>query len=157
MRILLQRVNRASVTVDSELLGSINLGLVVLVGVGHNDTTAIAARLAAKIVELRIFEDEAGKMNRSLLDLCAVPNNDAGMLVISQFTLYAGVRKGRRPSFANAAPPDLARNLVDHFAATTRTLGVPVATGRFGAHMLVSLDNDGPVTIWIDSADLVSA
>ena len=154
MRVLLQRVTRASVTVDGIVIGKIDHGLLALVGIGHDDDVARAERMAAKVVELRIFEDDAGKMNRSLRDLCELPDANAGMLVVSQFTLYADLRKGRRPSFTDAAPPDLARRLVDHFVATARALEVPVATGQFGAHMKVTLDNDGPVTIWIDSADL---
>jgi D-aminoacyl-tRNA deacylase len=155
MRIVLQRVSRASVTVDAAELGSIDHGLLALVGIGHDDTLAIVERMAAKVVDLRIFEDDAGKMNRSLRDLCAAHQDGTGMLVVSQFTLFADVRKGRRPSFTSAAPPELGRSLVDHFAETVQTLGVPVACGQFGAHMVVSLDNDGPVTIWIDSAGLI--
>lgn len=155
MRVLLQRVSRACVTVDTEVVGSINHGLLAFVGIGHDDTTAVVTRMAAKVLELRIFEDDAGKMNRSLLDLCALPQSDVGILVVSQFTLYADVRKGRRPSFTNAAAPDYANELVDHFTAALRSKGVSVETGQFGAHMRVSLDNDGPVTIWIDSSDFV--
>jgi D-aminoacyl-tRNA deacylase len=154
MRVLLQRVTRASVTVDGSVIGKIDRGLLALVGIGHDDDIASAERIAAKVVALRIFEDDAGKMNRSLRDICGLPDANAGMLVVSQFTLYADVRKGRRPSFTNAAPPEQARRLVDHFADSARALEVPVATGQFGAHMMISLDNDGPVTIWIDSADL---
>jgi D-tyrosyl-tRNA(Tyr) deacylase len=135
-------------------VGEIGHGLVALVGIGPVDTPAIVERMAAKVIDLRIFEDDAGKMNRSLRDLCAEPDSRAGMLVVSQFTLYADVRKGRRPSFTHAAPPDLAERLVDHFAEHVCALGIPVATGQFGAHMTVRLANDGPVTIWIDSADL---
>ena len=124
-----------------------------MVGIGRSDTPAIIERLAGKCVDLRIFEDAAGKMNRSLRDLSNEPDG-AGMLVVSQFTLYADVRKGRRPSFTNAAPPNLGQEMVDAFAEAVRSLGVTVASGQFGAHMVVSLDNDGPVTIWIDSADL---
>lgn len=155
MRIVLQRVSRASVTVDASVLGSINLGLLALVGIGHGDTETVVERMAAKVINLRIFEDDAGKMNRSLRDLCATQHDAAGLLVVSQFTLYADVRKGRRPSFTDAAQPDRARTLVNHFAKTVDALGVPVACGQFGAHMMVSLDNDGPVTIWIDSDDLL--
>jgi D-aminoacyl-tRNA deacylase len=153
MRILLQRVSSANVRVDGEIVGEIGRGLVALVGVGHSDTRAIVERLAGKSVDLRIFEDPAGKMNRSLRDLSTEPEG-AGMLVVSQFTLYADVRKGRRPSFTDAAPPNLGQDLVAAFAETVRSQGVTVATGLFGAHMVVGLNNDGPVTIWIDSADL---
>ena len=153
MRVLLQRVSSAAVRVDDEVVGEISRGLVALVGIGPADTAAIVERVARKCVELRIFEDDAGKMNRSLLDLGNEPEG-AGMLVVSQFTLYADVRKGRRPSFTDAAPPNLGQELVDHFTAAMRSHGVAVATGQFGAHMVVSLDNDGPVTIWIDSAEI---
>jgi D-tyrosyl-tRNA(Tyr) deacylase len=154
MRILLQRVSAASVAVDGAVIGKIKHGLVALVGIGHNDSTGVVERLASKAVELRIFEDDAGKMNRSLREMCGAPNSGSGMLIVSQFTLYADVRKGRRPSFTDAATPEHARSLVDHFADAVRELKVPVAMGQFGAHMVVSLDNDGPVTIWIDSDDL---
>jgi D-tyrosyl-tRNA(Tyr) deacylase len=154
MRILLQRVSAASVSVEGDVVGEIGHGLVALVGIGPADTPAIVERMAAKAIDMRIFEDDAGKMNRSLRDLCAAPDSPAGMLVVSQFTLYADVRKGRRPSFTDAAPPDLAERLVDHFATCVTAHGIPVATGRFGAHMVVRLANDGPVTIWIESADL---
>ena len=153
MRVLLQRVSSAAVRVDGEVVGEIRRGLVALVGIGQADTPPVVERVARKCVELRIFEDDAGKMNRSLLDLGNEPDG-AGMLVVSQFTLYADVRKGRRPSFTDAAPPNLGQELVDHFATAVQSHGVAVATGQFGAHMLVSLDNDGPVTVWIDSAEL---
>jgi D-tyrosyl-tRNA(Tyr) deacylase len=153
MRILLQRVSSAAVRVDGEMIGEIGRGLVALVGIGHADTPAVVERMAGKCVDLRIFEDDAGKMNRSLRDLGSEPDG-AGMLVVSQFTLYADARKGRRPSFTDAAPPILGQELVDTFVAAVRSLGVTVATGQFGAHMVVSLDNDGPVTIWLDSAEL---
>ncbi|ACM04468.1 D-aminoacyl-tRNA deacylase [Thermomicrobium roseum] len=148
MRVLLQRVSEASVTVDGTLVSSIGQGVLLLVGVRHGDDRATAEWLAHKVAHLRIFEDEAGKMNRSLLDV------GGSALVVSQFTLYADVRKGRRPSFIEAAPPNEARPLVDTFAETLRALGVPVETGVFGAHMDVALVNDGPVTIWLDSAEL---
>ena len=149
MRVLLQRVTEGSVSVDGETVGSIGRGLVLLVGAGEQDTTAQADRLAKKIVHLRIFNDEAGKFNRSLLDV------EGEALVISQFTLYADVRKGRRPSFTSAARPDVAQPLCDHFAEQLHRLGVKqVATGTFGAMMDVRIHNDGPVTIWLDSDDL---
>ena len=149
MRVLLQRVSFGSVTVDGEVTGAIDAGLVLFVGVGHADTRAEADKLAQKAVHLRIFNDEQGKFNRSLLDV------GGAALVVSQFTLLADCRKGRRPSFTDAAPPDTASPLCDHFAAKLRELGVsPVETGRFGAHMHVKIDNDGPVTIWLDSAEL---
>ncbi len=149
MRILLQRVTRGAVTVEGQTVGAIGCGLVLLVGVGHDDTDAIAQKLAAKVANLRIFNDEAGKFNRSLLDVAGEA------LVVSQFTLYADARRGRRPSFTDAAHPDLAQPLCDAFANHLRQLGVPhVATGVFGATMHVDIQNDGPVTIWLDSADL---
>jgi D-tyrosyl-tRNA(Tyr) deacylase len=153
VRILLQRVRSASVSIDGHVEGSIDRGLVALVGVGSGDNPRIAERLANKAVALRIFEDDAGKMNLSLRDLVA-SDPAAGVLVVSQFTLYADVRKGRRPSFTDAASPDLGRDLVNHFAETIGRSGIQTATGEFGAHMVVSLENDGPVTIWIDSAEL---
>jgi D-tyrosyl-tRNA(Tyr) deacylase len=154
MRIVLQRASSAAVSVDDEIVGEIDHGLVALVGIGPADTPAIVERMASKAIDLRIFEDDAGKMNRSLRDLVVAPGSRAGMLVISQFTLYADVRKGRRPSFTDAAPPELAERLVDHFATNVRSQGIAVATGTFGAHMVVRLANDGPVTVWIDSAEL---
>ena len=154
MRLLLQRVSSASVRVEGRECGAIAGGLVAFVGIGHSDTPQIVERMAVKVVDLRIFGDEMGKMNRSLRDLCGNPNPSVNMLVVSQFTLYADVRTGRRPGFSDAAPPDQARMLVDHFAGHVQGLGVPIALGEFGAHMVVSLQNDGPVTIWIDSATL---
>ncbi|MEX2217007.1 MAG: D-aminoacyl-tRNA deacylase [Phycisphaeraceae bacterium] len=149
MRILLQRVTSASVTVDGSIVGQINHGLVLLTGISPTDTQPIADRMAEKIVNLRIFNDEAGKFNRSLLDVAGEA------LVVSQFTLFADARKGRRPSFTEAARPELASPLCDHFAARLRTLGVKhVATGVFGADMHVNIQNSGPVTIWLDSAEL---
>jgi len=146
MRVLLQRVSRASVTVAGNVNGAIDQGLVLLVGIGPGDGQAQADRMADKIVNLRIFNDEAGKFNRSLLDV------GGGVLVVSQFTLYADARKGRRPSFTDAAAPDVASPLCDYFAAKLRELGVTqVGTGVFGAHMDVEIHNDGPVTIWLDS------
>jgi len=145
MRAVLQRVTKADVAVDDEVIGAIGPGLVVLLGVGQNDTEADADYLAEKIVNLRIFEDESGKLNRSLLD-CG-----HSMLVVSQFTLWADCRKGRRPSFSWAAPPETADRLYEYFIRKIKQTGVSVATGRFQAMMLVSLVNDGPVTIALDS------
>jgi D-tyrosyl-tRNA(Tyr) deacylase len=148
MRVLVQRVAEAAVRVEDRVVGAIGRGLLVFVGVTESDGESEARQLAAKVANLRIFEDEQGKMNRSALDL------GLAALVVSQFTLYADVRKGRRPSFVHAAPPEVARPLVDHLVEALRSLGLGVATGEFGAHMLISLINDGPVTIWIDSRDL---
>jgi D-tyrosyl-tRNA(Tyr) deacylase len=146
MRVLLQRVSRASVTVDGEVTGAIERGYALLVGVGDSDTDAQAAKLADKIVGLRLFPDDAGKFDRSLLDV------GGGALVVSQFTLFADCRKGRRPSFVHAARPEVAQPLCDRFAEMLADRSVaPVATGRFGAHMDVELVNDGPVTIWLDT------
>ena len=148
MRALIQRVSRAAVEVEGRRVGAIGSGLLVLVGVRDGDGPDEAVFLAGKIANLRIFEDEAGKMNRSALDL------GLGALVVSQFTLYGDARKGRRPSFVHAAQPDVARPLVDRLADEVRALGLTVATGEFGAHMHVSLINDGPVTIWLDTDEL---
>lgn len=148
MRAVVQRVRSASVDVDGERVASIGQGLLALVGVRGEDTEAEARQVAAKIVNLRIFSDEAGKMNLSALDL------GLAVLVVSQFTLYGDVRKGRRPSFVTAAPPDVAAPLVDLVAAECRDAGLEVGVGVFGAEMQVSLVNDGPVTIWIDTAEL---
>ena len=145
MKALLQRVRRAQVTADEEVLGSIEMGLLVLLGVEQGDTEADALLLADKTARLRIFSDEAGRFNCSTLDV------GGAMLVVSQFTLLADTRRGRRPSFSSAAPPDIAAPLVDRFAAALQTLGLEVATGRFGASMLVSLENDGPVTLMLES------
>lgn len=153
MRVLIQRVVRASVTVGDEVVGEIGPGLLLLVGVTHDDNSDDAASMAAKVANLRIFEDDVGQMNRSALDLLAAANTNIGILVVSQFTLYADARKGRRPSFVDAAPPALAAPLVTAFADFLRALGLPTAEGRFGAHMLVALVNDGPVTILLDTAD----
>jgi D-tyrosyl-tRNA(Tyr) deacylase len=147
MRALIQRVREAAVTVAGQEVGRIGPGLLVLLGVGHADTDADIAYLAPKIAHLRIFEDAEGKMNRSLLDV------GGSVLLVSQFTLYADTRKGRRPSFTGAAPPAQAAALVDACAAALRALGPPVAQGIFQAEMQVALINDGPVTIWIDSAE----
>ena len=144
MRAAVQRVSQASVSVGGEVVGDIGRGVVVLVGVTHGDTEEQAEWLARKIAGLRIFEDNEGKMNASLLDA------DGAVLVISQFTLYADCRKGRRPRFTNAAMPEVAEPLVQHFAQALRDHGVPVETGVFGAHMLVEIHNDGPVTILLE-------
>ncbi|MEX1253693.1 MAG: D-aminoacyl-tRNA deacylase [Dehalococcoidia bacterium] len=148
MRAVLQRVTRAAVTVHGETVGQIGPGLVVLLGVAQGDGPDDARRLATKVAELRIFADDESRFSRSLLD------SGGAALVVSQFTLLADVRKGRRPSFTDAASPDEASALVDAFAHALRDIGVPVETGRFGAHMLVELTNDGPVTIVLDTADL---
>ncbi len=148
MRIVLQRVARASVTVDGETVGTIGRGLLLLVGVAVGDDEATARRLAAKCAEMRLFPDDAGRFDRSLLDI------SGEALVVPQFTLLAGVRRGRRPSFTAAAAPDIAAPLVDAFADALRAAGVPVAAGRFGAMMQVELVNDGPVTVVVDSAEL---
>ena len=151
LRILLQRVTHASVTVDRQIVGAIDRGLVLLVGIGHNDNQAITDKMADKIVNLRIFCDDANKFNLSLLDI------GAGALVISQFTLCADARKGRRPSFTEAARPEQASPLCDYFAHCLSQLGVrPVESGTFGAMMQVEIHNDGPVTIWLDSNHLLT-
>ncbi len=144
MRIVLQRVSSASVEVDGQCVGRIQLGLLALVGIGHDDTPQDARWLADKTVDLRIFQDQQGKMNRSLLDV------GGSALVISQFTLLADCRKGRRPAFTDAAPPELAHRLYLHYADLIAQHGVSVQCGVFGADMAVSLVNDGPVTIVID-------
>ena len=146
MRAVIQRVSHARVIIDGKEHSRIGPGLLVLVGVEKEDTAEDAAMLAQRIVELRIFEDDAGKMNRSLTEVAGE------LLVVSQFTLYGDCRRGRRPSFTEAAPPDLAADLYKEFVAKVRASGVNVATGRFREHMHVSLVNDGPVTLWIDSA-----
>jgi D-tyrosyl-tRNA(Tyr) deacylase len=153
MRVLAQRVTRARVTVAGETTGEIERGFLLLVGVTLDDTAAAADLLARKVANLRVFDDADGNLNRSALDLLEA-EEPAEMLVVSQFTLYADCRKGRRPSFVRAAPPAIAEPLVDRFADGLRALGLAVATGRFGAEMQVELVNDGPVTIWLDSADL---
>ena len=145
MKALLQRVSRASVAVDSQEVGAIGLGLLVLLGVARGDTEADAKYLADKVPELRIFPDAAGRFNRSLLDV------GGEALVVSQFTLLAETRKGRRPDFGAAALPEVAAPLVERFAALLAARGVRVAEGRFGAHMTVELINDGPVTVMLES------
>jgi D-aminoacyl-tRNA deacylase len=152
VRVLAQRVTRAWVTVAGETSGEIGPGFVLLVGVTLDDTAAAADLLAGKVANLRVFDDADGNLNRSALDLLEA-GEPIGMLVVSQFTLYADCRKGRRPSFVQAAPPAIAEPLVDRFADGLRALGLPVETGRFGAEMQVELINDGPVTIWLDAAD----
>ncbi len=144
MRAVVQRVSRASVRVDGKTVGEIGQGVVVLVGVTHGDGREQADWLAEKIAGLRIFEDAGGKMNLGLTDV------GGAALVVSQFTLYADARKGRRPGFTDAAPPEVAEPLVDYFAQALRAQGVPVETGVFRAHMLVEIHNDGPVTILLE-------
>jgi D-tyrosyl-tRNA(Tyr) deacylase len=144
MRALLQRVSKASVTVEGQTISSIGKGLLVLLGVGPGDGEGQASFLAEKIANLRIFEDEQGKTNLSVLDV------QGEAIVVSQFTLYADARKGRRPSFTDAALPEVAEPLVEHFVEGLRGRGVPTQTGKFGAHMLVEIHNDGPVTIWLE-------
>ena len=146
MRALIQRVERAEVRSSGEAVAAIGIGLVVFLGVGHDDGEATADALARRIVELRIFRDEAGKTNRSILDVAG------GALVVSQFTLYADTSRGRRPGFTNAAPPDLAERLYERVAARLAEAGVePVGTGIFGTEMAVELVNDGPFTLVLDS------
>ena len=145
MKVVLQRVSSGRVSVEGAPIAQIGRGLVLLVGIAPTDTEAQARLLAEKIANLRIFEDEAGKMNLSVLDV------KGSALVVSQFTLYADTRKGRRPSFINAALPEMARPLVQRFTDLLENLGVPVQTGEFGAHMLVEINNDGPVTILLDA------
>ena len=147
MRALLQRTSGARVRVGDETVGEVGAGLVVLLGVGPSDDEATADALARRVTELRIFDDADGRTNLSLLDV------GGAVLVVSQFTLYADARRGRRPGFTGAAPPDLAERLYLRFAAALRELGVEVATGRFGAVMAVELVNDGPFTIWLDTAE----
>jgi D-tyrosyl-tRNA(Tyr) deacylase len=146
LRALVQRVSSASVSVDEEVIGSIGLGLVVLVGVGGPDREQQAQRLADKVARLRLFDDDSGRMNRSLLDL----GDEAGALCISQFTLYGDVRRGLRPSFTEAAEPTLAEQLYEAFCAELAGSGVRVARGRFGARMSVALVNEGPVTLMVE-------
>ncbi len=144
MRALVQRVADARVTVDGEVVGAIGAGLCVLVGVTHDDDEARAAKLAAKVANLRIFDDDSGAMNRSLLDTAGAA------LVVSQFTLYGDAARGRRPSWVAAARPEVAEPLIDAFVRDLTALGVPVATGRFRADMRVALVNDGPVTLLVE-------
>jgi D-aminoacyl-tRNA deacylase len=145
MRVVIQRVSRARVTVDGQVSGEIGAGLMILLGVGREDTPAVAASMAEKVSNLRIFEDDRGKMNLSLQD------TKGSALVVSQFTLYGDARGQRRPSFIAAAPPELAKKLYEDFCAALRGLGINVATGIFQAMMSVELVNEGPVTILLDS------
>jgi D-tyrosyl-tRNA(Tyr) deacylase len=145
MRVVVQRVSRARVIVDGNVTGEIGDGLVVLLGVGRDDTSVVSTVMAAKIANLRIFEDDQKKMNRSLLDV------KGHALVVSQFTLYGDARSQRRPSFIAAAPAEQAKKLYEEFSEVLRTLGVTVASGVFGAMMSVELVNEGPVTILLDS------
>ena len=145
MRAVIQRVSEASVTVDQQTVGAIDQGLMVLLGVAQGDTSQEAKALAEKTAGLRIFEDDAGKMNRSVEEI------GGSLLVVSQFTLLGDCRKGRRPGFTDAAPPDLADQLYEEYVAALRSRGVNVATGVFRADMQVALVNDGPVTMLLDS------
>ena len=147
MRALIQRVSEASVTVDGNIIGQIDAGFLVLICAMQGDTEAEATYLANKISKLRIFQDDAGKMNRSVADI------GGGVLVVSQFTLAADTRRGNRPGFSNAAAPDEGNRLYQFFAQALRDHGLPVETGQFGADMKVRLLNDGPVTIWMDTED----
>jgi D-tyrosyl-tRNA(Tyr) deacylase len=147
VRALLQRTTGARVRVEGEVIGEIGPGLVVLLGVGPADDETVVDALARRVTELRIFDDPAGRTNLSLIDV------GGAVLLVSQFTLYADTRRGRRPGFTGAAPPELAERLYLRFAEALRALGVTVATGRFGSVMAVELVNDGPFTIWLDSAE----
>lgn len=147
MRAVLQRVSQARVMVDEQIVGQIGQGLCILLGVGQQDSEGQVKTLVDKIVHLRIFEDDAGKMNRSLLDI------HGEVLVVSQFTLYANMQRGRRPSFVEAAPPALAIPLYELFKEQLAQYGLRIASGIFGAMMQVALQNEGPVTIWLDSED----
>ncbi len=144
MRAVLQRVWRGKVSVEGRTVAEIGPGMVILLGIGQQDTEETARALAEKTANLRVFEDEQGKMNLSIRDV------GGSAIVVSQFTLYADTRRGRRPSFIDAALPDLARPLVDRFAELLTEQGVPAQTGEFGAHMLVEIENDGPVTILLE-------
>lgn len=148
MRVLIQRVSRGSVVVEGETIGAVGRGYVLLAGIGDGDDEAVVAKMAEKVVNFRLFNNEAGKFDRSLLDV------GGGALVVSQFTLFGDTRKGRRPNFSGAALPGAAEPLCDFFAAKLKALGVAsVATGRFGADMKVEIHNDGPVTLWVSSED----
>lgn len=150
MRAVVQRVSSANVTVDSAIVGAIDRGFLILVGITHTDGEAEAAYLARKIAGLRVFEDDAGKMNLALADV------GGSVLAVSQFTLYGDARKGRRPSFVNAARPEQAEPLYQRFCALLREQGLTVELGIFQAEMQVALINDGPVTLWLDTADLMA-
>jgi len=145
MRVVVQRVSEARVSIGDEVIGAIGPGLCILLGVGTKDTETAAEFLASKIINLRIFEDKQGKMNRSIRDL------GGELLVVSQFTLYGDSRKGNRPSFTAAATPEAARRLYEHFIQRLRQVGLKVATGKFRAHMKIALVNDGPVTLLLES------
>ncbi len=147
MRAVVQRVSRARVTVDDEETGRIEAGLLVYLGIGPDDSDDEVDWLTAKLATLRIFPDDKGRFDRSLED------TGGSVLVVSQFTLYGDTRRGRRPAFTSAAPPEIAEPRIEQLVAALRTRGIDVATGRFGAHMLVDAENDGPVTILLDSAD----
>jgi D-aminoacyl-tRNA deacylase len=149
MRAVIQRVSQASVTVGGQVVGTIERGFLALVGVTHQDTRAEADWLARKIAGLRLFEDAAGKMNLGLADI------GGAILVVSQFTLYGDARRGRRPDFLRAARPEQAEPLISYFIEQLRGHGIAVATGQFQAHMAVALVNDGPVTLWLDTEDVV--
>jgi D-tyrosyl-tRNA(Tyr) deacylase len=149
MRAVVQRVSQSKVSVDENTIGKINKGLLVLLGVTHEDTQKDIDYMIDKILNLRIFEDEDDKMNLSLKDI------GGELLVVSQFTLYGDCRKGRRPSFTNAAKPDLANELYEKFVEKAKAEGINVGTGQFGAHMMVDLTNDGPVTILLDSSKIL--
>ncbi len=144
MRAVIQRVRRGGVTVEGKELARIGQGLVVLLGIGPEDTEETAQAMTYKISRMRIFEDDQGKMNLSVLDV------GGEVIVVSQFTLYANTKKGHRPSFILSAPPEMASPLVDRFVELMREEDVPTQTGEFGAHMLVDIENDGPVTIWLE-------
>ncbi|KPL19715.1 MAG: D-tyrosyl-tRNA(Tyr) deacylase [candidate division Zixibacteria bacterium SM23_81] len=145
MKIVVQRVSEAEVAVSGQSIGRIGAGLVLLVGMGHNDTEQQVRYLGEKCLNLRIFEDQEGKMNRSLMDV------GGEILAISQFTLYGDTRKGRRPGFSDAAPPEKAEPLYERFVELLRAAGIKVKTGSFGAHMLVRIHNDGPVTLILEA------
>ena len=147
MKALLQRVSHASVTIDGDTVGSIRTGLCLFLCVEQGDTREDADYLKEKLLNLRIFPDDAGRFDKSVLDI------GGGLLIISQFTLAADTRKGRRPGFTRAAPPETAEPMLDYFVEQCRASGLNVETGKFGAHMQVDLSNDGPVTIWLDSRD----
>jgi D-aminoacyl-tRNA deacylase len=144
MRALIQRVRSGKVTVEGQTVAEIGRGLVILLGIGHSDNEEKARSLADKVATLRIFEDKEGKFNKSIVD------EGGAIIVVSQFTLYADARKGRRPSFTDAATPEIAAPLVEKFAGLLRDRGISTQTGVFGAHMLVEIKNDGPVTIWLE-------